>query len=244
MLLVDVSGSMRANDVEPTRLDAARRRDADVPRQAAEAVQGRPRRVQLRAGGAGAADAPTATVDPRRARLPRAGGGDGDRRRARRSRVQHDQASLAREAGSCASKGEALPAAIVLAVRRRAEPRHRLQPLQAAQARARGRDPGLRASRSARRTARSRSASALFVELDPGAARPGRRCRRSRATTGGKSYTAQSSAQLSSVYQTLGSSLGRRTRAAGDHARGSPPPRRCCSSAPSRPASSSTAACR
>ena len=48
VLLVDVSGSMRANDVEPTPARRRGRRDDDVPRhELPRAVQGRARRVQL-----------------------------------------------------------------------------------------------------------------------------------------------------------------------------------------------------
>ena len=61
IFLVDVSGSMRANDVEPTRLDAAVSRDAHVSRQAPAEVQGGPCCVQLGAGGARARRRATAS---------------------------------------------------------------------------------------------------------------------------------------------------------------------------------------
>ena len=83
--LVDVSGSMRANDVEPTRLDAAiaamrtfldqlpKRFKVGLVAFSSEPERARRRRRRPR-------------VDPRGARLPPARGGHGDRRRARASR--------------------------------------------------------------------------------------------------------------------------------------------------------------
>ena len=56
VLVLDVSGSMQANDVKPTRLVAAQQRAAHVPRQGAAAPQGRPHPLRRRAAGRDAAD--------------------------------------------------------------------------------------------------------------------------------------------------------------------------------------------
>ena len=113
VLVVDVSGSMRATDVKPTRLAAAKQRDAHVPRTLARHPSRRRRRLLRRAAGGRLADrrpqgahpgdrAPRPGLRHRDRRCARARGrprADGDRRdrgrpRRRRSRTRRG-ASLA-----------------------------------------------------------------------------------------------------------------------------------------------------
>ena len=158
VLLVDVSGSMRPNDVEPTRLDAAvaaMRTFLDrLPKQfkvGLVAFSSEPEPLI----------APTSDRDALRAvdLAPRAGG------RAPRSATGIDDARedaqrrRSKQAGYVRKTGQPVPGAIVL-LSDGAQNRGILQPLQAARMAQAGRYPDLPGVARHARTARSRSASA------------------------------------------------------------------------------------
>ena len=85
VLVIDVSGSMQAKDVKPTRLAAAQNVVRDFMKGLPEAVPGRGRLVLGDCGGRRACDLGPAARD-RRDRLPLPAARDGDRRRARARR--------------------------------------------------------------------------------------------------------------------------------------------------------------
>jgi Ca-activated chloride channel family protein len=206
VLLVDVSGSMRADDVEPTRLDAAI--------SAMHAFLDRlPKRFKV--GLVAFSSEPEVLVRPTRERQvvrdalgylqPEAGTAIGD---GLNVAVRQAVTSLANDGVKPRKAGQAAPAAIVL-LSDGAQNRGRLQPAQAAK---RARDAGIRVYTVALGTPDGvvSFGFGLFVNSIP--VPPDPSTMRAIATaTGGKTFAAQSSGKLSSVYKSLGSSIGRRT---------------------------------
>ena len=205
VLVVDVSGSMRANDVEPTRLDAA----ISAMRTFLEQL---PKRFKV--GLVAFSSEPEVLSPPTRDRQivrdslsylqPEAGTAIGDGLDvATRVAV----ASL-RTDGVQRKPNAEVPAAVVL-LSDGAQNRGRLQPLEAAQ---RARAAGIRVYTVALGTPEGvvSFGFGLFVNSIPVPPDPPTMRAIARAT-GGQTFTAQSSSKLSSVYRTLGSSIGRRT---------------------------------
>ncbi len=205
VLLVDVSGSMRANDVEPTRLDAAlsamhtfldklpKRFKVGLVAFSSESevlVQPTPDRQLVR--------------DSLSYLQPEAGTAIGD---GLATSVRVALTSL-RNDGYVRKPNADVPAAIVL-LSDGAQNRGRLQPLQGAQ---RAHDGGIRVYTVALGTPDGvvSFGFGLFVNSIPVPPDPPTMRAIARAT-GGKTFTAQSSGKLSSVYDSLGSSIGRRT---------------------------------
>ena len=185
VLLVDVSGSMRANDVDAFAARGGGERDATLRRQAAEADQRRPRLLQLhrrRARQAGRRP----RRDRRTGSLPRTGGADGAQRRHRRGdeadralaggegRLPRRRAARCRRR-SCSSRTGPRTAARSRPSRRRATRRPPAS--------------GSTASRSARRRGSSTPTTARTADLpvppDPGTVRA------IAQITGGRAYTAR-----------------------------------------------------
>jgi len=204
MLVVDVSGSMRADDVEPTRLDAA----ISAMRTFLDRL---PKRFKV--GLVSFSTDAQVLAEPTRDRQsvrdalgylePEAGTAIGDGLDAA---VKQAKRSMALD-GVHRKPNEPMPAAIVL-LSDGAQNRGRLQPLQAAE--------HARAARIKVYTVALGTPDGvvsfgfgLFVNSIPVPPDPPTMQAIARAT-GGKSYAAQSSAKLSSVYSTLGSSIGRR----------------------------------
>ena len=228
------------NDVEPTRLDAAHLGDAHVPRPAAEALQGRARRVQLRAGGARAADARPRRRSATRSATsqPEAGTAIGDGLEVGGEAGQ----ALARARRRAAQAGRARAGGDRAALGRRAEPRPRSS---------RSRRPSTRAQAKIKVYTVSLGTPdgvvsfgfGLFVNsipvppdpaddaarsrARPAASRTRRRPRRSSPASTGRSARASAAAP----------SCARSPR-------GSSPPRPCCCSPRSRPRASGKAASR
>jgi len=205
MLVVDVSGSMRADDVEPMRLDAA----ITAMRQFLDRL---PKRFKVGlvafSSEADVLSAPTSDRQAIRDALgylqPEAGTAIGDGLEAA---VRQVKRSMALE-GIQQKPGKPVPAAIVL-LSDGAQNRGRLQPLQAAE---NARKSKIKVYTVALGTPDGvvSFGFGLFVNSIPVPPDPPTMRAIARAT-GGKSYTAQSASKLSSVYQTLGSSIGRRT---------------------------------
>lgn len=203
VLLVDTSGSMRAKDVEPTRLDAARAAILAFLMKLPKSV---------RVGLVEFSSTPTVLSAPTRDRdatrtsigylAADRGTGIGD---ALASAVRLTTSSLARE-GVRRNPAGRLPAAIVL-LSDGAQNRGSLAPLDGAQ---RARRAGIRVHTVALGTPKG------VVELGFGPYRdtipvpPDPLTLRTIArTSGGHSYTARSSERLERVYRQLGSDLGR-----------------------------------
>jgi Ca-activated chloride channel family protein len=205
VLLVDVSGSMRANDVEPTRLDAA----IAAMRTFLDRLPNR-FKVGLVAFSSEAEVLVRPTPDRQLVRdslsylQPEAGTAIGD---GLDMAVKLAKASLRRD-GVQRKPSEGVPAAVVL-LSDGAQNRGRLQPLEAAQ---RARAAGMRVYTVALGTPEGvvSFGFGLFVNSIPVPPDPPTMRAIARAT-GGKTYTAQSSGKLSNVYNNLGSSIGRKT---------------------------------
>ena len=205
VLVVDVSGSMRADDVEPTRLDAA----VSAMRTFLDRL---PKRFKV--GVVAFSSEAEVLAQPTRDRQavsealsylqPEAGTAIGD---GLDIGVKVAVASLANE-GVKRKKKQNVPAAVVL-LSDGAQNRGRLQPLQAAE---HARGAGIKVYTVALGTPDGvvSFGFGLFVNSIPVPPDPPTMRAIARAT-GGKTYTAQSSSKLSSVYRTLGSSIGRRT---------------------------------
>ena len=205
MLLVDVSGSMRANDVEPSRLDAA----VNAMRTFLIKV---PKNVKV--GLVAFSSSPEVLADPTTDRTqisdglgflaPEAGTALGDGLvMATKEAVR----SLAKE-GVHKEPGKNLPAAIVLESDG-AQNRGSVSPIQAAQA---AKKAGVRVYGVALGTPNGKVqfgfglfTNSIPVPPDPATVRAISRI------TGGRAFTAQNANRLSTVYKDLGSSIGRKT---------------------------------
>jgi Ca-activated chloride channel family protein len=206
VLVVDVSGSMRANDVEPTRLDAA----VGAMRTFLDKL---PR--QFKVGLVAFSSEPEVLSPPTSDRVavrdalgylePEAGTAIGD---GLQTGVKLITTSLARD-GVIHKPGKDLPAAIVL-LSDGAQNRGILQPLQAA---ANAKAAGIRVYTVALGTPGGQVSFGfgLYVNHIPVPPDPPTMRAIARAT-GGTMYTAQTSSGVSKIYKTLGSSLGRRTK--------------------------------
>jgi Ca-activated chloride channel family protein len=205
ILLVDVSGSMRADDVEPTRLDAA----ISAMRSFLDRL---PKRFKV--GLVAFSSEPEVLSPPTRDRQavrdalgylqPEAGTAIGD---GLNVAVKQALASLASD-GVQRKPNQNVPAAVVL-LSDGAQNRGRLQPLEAAQ---RARRAGMKVYTVALGTPDGTVSFGfgLFVNSIPVPPDPPT-MRAIAHATGGQMYTAQTSSKLSSVYKALGSSIGRRT---------------------------------
>jgi len=206
VLLVDVSGSMRANDVEPTRLDAAlaaMRTFLDkLPSQfkvGLVAFSSEPEVLSQPTGDRQAVRAALSYLEPEAATAI----GDG-----LEVAVRLIKTTMART-GVVRKKGEDLPAAIVL-LSDGAQNRGLIQPLQAA---SNARAAGIRVYAVSLGTPGGKVTFGFgaFVNKIPVPPDPATMAAIARAT-GGKAYTAQTSTSLAKIYRTLGSSLGRRPK--------------------------------
>jgi Ca-activated chloride channel family protein len=205
MLVVDVSGSMRADDVEPTRLDAA----ITAMRTFLDQL---PKRFKV--GLVAFSSEPEILAQPTRDReairdalgylQPEAGTAIGD---GLDTGIKQAIRSLAAD-GVQRKPNQPVPAAIVM-LSDGAQNRGRLQPLQAA---AHAKSAGIKVYTVALGTPDGvvSFGFGLFVNSIPVPPDPTTMRAIARAT-GGKTYTAQSASKLSSIYRTLGSSIGRRT---------------------------------
>jgi Ca-activated chloride channel family protein len=205
VLVVDVSGSMRADDVEPTRLDAA----ISAMRTFLDKL---PKRFKV--GLVAFSSESEVLSPPTRDRQairdalgylqPEAGTAIGDGLEAA---VNQAKRSLALD-GVQRKPNQPIPAAIVL-LSDGAQNRGRLQPLQAAEHARQAKIKVYTVSLGTPDGVVS-FGFGLFVNSIPVPPDPPTMRAIARAT-GGKSYTAQTSSKLSSVYKSLGSSIGRRT---------------------------------
>ena len=203
MLLVDVSGSMRANDVEPTRLDAA----VSAMRTFLDRLPSR-FKVGLVAFSSEPEPlvAPTSNRDVLRQSIallePEAGTAVGD---GIGVAVNMLRSSL-RQAGYVRKPGQPVPAAIVL-LSDGAQNRGILQPLQAAHM---AKTAGIRVYPVSLGTPRGKVTFGFgaFMNSVPVPPDPYTMSQIA-AVTGGKSYTAQTASSVVQVYKTLGSSIGR-----------------------------------
>jgi Ca-activated chloride channel family protein len=205
MLVVDVSGSMRADDVEPTRLDAA----ISAMRAFLDRL---PKRFKV--GLVAFSSEPEVLSPPTRDRQairdalgylqPEAGTAIGDGLEVALKQAQHSLASD----GVARKPNQSVPAAVVL-LSDGAQNRGKLQPLQAAQ---NAHQAGIKVYTIALGTPDGvvSFGFGLFVNSIPVPPDPPT-MRAIARTTGGRTYTAESSTKLSTVYKTLGSSIGRRT---------------------------------
>jgi len=205
VLVVDVSGSMRANDVEPTRLDAA----VSAMRTFLDKLP-----PQFKVGLVSFSSEPEVLSAPTRDRqlvrealgylMPEAGTAIGD---GLQVGVKLVQASLAR-AGVERKPGQPLPAAIVL-MSDGAQNRGFLQPLQAAR---NAKAAGIKVYTVALGTPGGvvSFGFGLYINSIPVPPDPAT-MRLIANATGGSTYTARSAERLSDVYKSLGSSIGRKT---------------------------------
>jgi Ca-activated chloride channel family protein len=203
MLLVDVSGSMRANDVEPTRLDAAvaaMRTFLDrLPSQfkvGLVAFSSEPEPLV----------APTSNRDVIRQSIallePEAGTAVGD---GIGVAVQMLKTSM-RQAGYVRKPGQPVPAAIVL-LSDGAQNRGILQPVQAARM---SKEAGIRIYPVSLGTPQGKVTFGFGQFMNSVPVPPDPFTMSQIATvTGGHSYTAQTAASVVQIYKTLGSSIGR-----------------------------------
>jgi Ca-activated chloride channel family protein len=205
MLLVDVSGSMRANDVEPTRLDAA----VNAMRTFLDKLP-----PQFKVGLVAFSSEPEVLSAPTRDRqlvrealgylMPEAGTAIGD---GLQTAVKLAQSSLAR-AGVERKPGQQLPAAIVL-MSDGAQNRGFLQPLQAAR---NAKAAGVKVYTVALGTPGGVVSFGFGLYINSIPVPPDPQTMRLIAnTTGGTTYSARSAERLSNVYKSLGSSIGRKT---------------------------------
>jgi Ca-activated chloride channel family protein len=203
MLLVDVSGSMRANDVEPTRLDAAvaaMRTFLDrLPSQfkvGLVAFSSEPEPLV----------APTSNRDLLRQSIallePEAGTAVGD---GIGVAVQMLRSSL-RQAGYVRRPGQPVPAAIVL-LSDGAQNRGILQPVQAARM---AKTAGIRIYPVSLGTPQGKVTFGFGAFMNSVPVPPDPYTMSQIATvTGGHSYTARTASSVVQIYKTLGSSIGR-----------------------------------
>jgi len=203
MLLVDVSGSMRANDVEPTRLDAA----VAAMRTFLDRLPSR-----FKVGLVAFSSEPEPLVTPTSNRdvirqsiallEPEAGTAVGD---GIGVAVQMLKSSL-RQAGYVRKPGQPVPAAIVL-LSDGAQNRGILQPVQAARM---AKQSGIRIYPVSLGTPQGKVTFGFgqFMNSVPVPPDPYTMSQIA-AVTGGRSYTAQTAASVVQIYKTLGSSIGR-----------------------------------
>jgi Ca-activated chloride channel family protein len=206
VLLVDVSGSMRASDVEPTRLDAAlaaMRTFLDkLPSQFKVGLVAFSSEPEVLAE-------PTADRQSVRAALtylePEAATAIGDGLTV----AVHLITTTMTKSGVVRKKGEDLPAAVVL-LSDGAQNRGLIQPLQAANA---AHTAGVRVYAVSLGTPGGKVTFGFgaFTNKIPVPPDPATMSAIARVT-GGKAYTAQTSDSLAKIYRTLGSSLGRRPK--------------------------------
>jgi Ca-activated chloride channel homolog len=205
VLVVDVSGSMRANDVEPTRLDAA----VNAMRTFLDKLP-----PQFKVGLVAFSSEPEVLSAPTRDRqlvrealgylMPEAGTAIGD---GLQTAVRLVQSSLAR-AGVERKPGQQLPAAIVL-MSDGAQNRGFLQPLQAAR---NAKAAGIKVYTVALGTPGGVVSFGFGLYINSIPVPPDPQTMRLIAnTTGGTTYSARSAERLSNVYKALGSSIGRKT---------------------------------
>jgi Ca-activated chloride channel homolog len=206
VLVVDVSGSMRANDVEPTRLDAAvaaMNTFLDkLPKQF---------KVGLVAFSTDAEPLVQPTTDRNQVRealtylQPESGTAIGD---GLESAVEMIKTSLSR-AGVVRKPGQELPAAIVL-LSDGAQNRGVLQPLQAA---ANAKKAGIRVNTVALGTPNGQVSFGFGLYVNHIPVPPDPPTMRAIAkATGGKTFTARSADSASHIYKSLGSSIGRQQK--------------------------------
>jgi Ca-activated chloride channel family protein len=205
ILVVDVSGSMRANDVEPTRLDAA----VNAMRTFLDKLP-----PQFKVGLVAFSSEPEVLSAPTRDRqlvrealgylMPEAGTAIGD---GLQVAVRLAQSSLAR-AGVERKPGRQLPAAIVL-MSDGAQNRGFLQPLQAAR---NAKAAGVKVYTVALGTPGGvvSFGFGLYINSIPVPPDPAT-MRLIANATGGTTYSARSAERLSNIYKSLGSSIGRKT---------------------------------
>jgi len=205
ILVVDVSGSMRANDVEPTRLDAA----VSAMRTFLDRLP-----PQFKVGLVAFSSEPEVLSAPTRDRqlirealgylMPEAGTAIGD---GLQVGVRLVQGSMAR-AGVVRKPGQQLPAAIVL-MSDGAQNRGFLQPLQAAR---NAKAAGIKVYTVALGTPGGvvSFGFGLYINSIPVPPDPAT-MRLIANATGGATYTARTAERLSGIYKSLGSSIGRKT---------------------------------
>jgi Ca-activated chloride channel family protein len=206
IFLVDVSGSMKANDVEPTRLDAA----VTAMRTFLDKLPS-----QFKVGLVAFSSEPEVLSPPTRDRqfirdelsflTPEAGTALGD---GLQTAVRLAVSSLARDGVQRQPGQQYLPAAIVLESDG-AQNRGILQPLQAAQL---AKADGIRVYGVALGTQNGvvSTGFGLYINSIPVPPDPAT-VRQIAATTGGKAYTARTSSKLVDIYKSLGSSIGQKT---------------------------------
>src|SRR4051812_2005601 len=205
ILVVDVSGSMRANDVEPTRLDAA----VTAMRTFLDKLPPR-----FKVGLVAFSSEPEVLSLPTRDRglvrealgylVPEAGTAIGDGLQTANKLVLN---SL-QQAGYQRKPGQPLPAAIVL-MSDGAQNRGVMQPIQAARA---AKANGIKVYTVALGTPGGvvSFGFGLYINSIPVPPDPAT-MRLIANVTGGNTYSARSSERLSNIYKSLGSSIGRRT---------------------------------
>ncbi len=203
MLLVDVSGSMRANDVEPTRLDAA----VAAMRTFLDRLPSR-FKVGLVAFSSEPEPlvAPTSNRDVLRQSIallePEAGTAVGD---GIGVAVQMLRSSL-RQAGYVRKPGQPVPAAIVL-LSDGAQNRGILQPVEAARM---SKAAGIRIYPVSLGTPQGKVTFGFGAFMNSVPVPPDPYTMSQIATvTGGKAYTARTASSVVQIYKTLGSSIGR-----------------------------------
>jgi Ca-activated chloride channel family protein len=206
VLVIDVSGSMRASDVEPTRLDAA----VSAMRTFLDRLP-----PQFKVGLVAFSSEPEVLAAPTRDRelvrealgylTPEAGTAIGD---GLQVAVKLVQSSLAR-AGFQRRPGQQLPAAIVL-MSDGAQNRGLLQPLQAAR---NAKSAGLKVNTVALGTPGGVVSFGFGLYTNSIPVPPDPTTMRLIANaTGGSTYSARSAERLSNIYKSLGSSIGRKTQ--------------------------------
>ncbi len=206
IFLVDVSGSMRANDVEPTRLDAA----VSAMRTFLDKLP-----PKFKVGLVAFSSEPEVLAAPTRDRqlvreslgylTPEAGTALGDGLQAA---VRLAVTSLARDGVQRAPGQQYLPAAIVLESDG-AQNRGLLQPIQAAR---NAKAAGIRVDGVALGTPNGvvSFGFGLYINSIPVPPDPAT-VRMISNVTGGKAYTAQTANKLIDIYKSLGSSIGHKT---------------------------------
>jgi Ca-activated chloride channel homolog len=206
VLLVDVSGSMRANDVEPTRLDAA----VNAMRTFLDRLP-----KQFRVGLVAFSSEPEPLINPTANRdsvreaisllEPEAGTAVGDGIAVGLKMVT----SSLKQAGYIRKTGQPAPGAIVL-LSDGAQNRGLLQPLQAARM---AKNAGVRIYPVSLGTPNGKvtfgfGAFTNSVPVPPDPLTMGQIA----AVSGGKAYTARTASSVVQIYKTLGSSIGRTTK--------------------------------